>query len=314
MQYANAKPHEHSLFKPTVPSHPDHISIRLLASPGYHLYAINTLRGHHCCGMLPPSHHRALPSALQQLQGILASHAACSSGLLARCNPWRQPCHNTVAQPGRATGAQQSACSSQSQASSSVAAASSQDRGLRSSLRSDLGSGSGLGTWQDSSSGSSDPAQRRQSLLVGGKRFYETVLVQPCSQPSPHHQQQVQQSDGQSSSSSSSRSSSRSSSSSSNNLEQGYQLLLRNYPIKTPAQQVLVLPTRSLALAVAAEWEWLPTGKPVPHKMPLTGLACTAIDQPKSADRVIEHLLKYVHTDGACIRWVGSIGGVQAWQ
>lgn len=146
-----------------------------------------------------------------------------------------------------------------------------------SSLRSELGSGSALGTMQGTGQ---DPAQRRQSLLAHGKRFYDTVTVQPCQIPA-----------GQPASSSS-RSSSR----------QGYQLLLRKYPVKTPAKQVLVLPTLSLALAVAAEWEWLPTGKPAPHKMPLTGLACTAIDQPKEPAKVIEHLLKYVHTDGACIR------------
>jgi chaperone required for assembly of F1-ATPase len=125
-----------------------------------------------------------------------------------------------------------------------------------------------------------DPAQRRQSLLSHGKRFYDTVTIQPCQIPA-----------GQPASSSS-RSSN----------QQGYQLLLRKYPVKTPAKQVLVLPTLSLALAVAAEWEWLPSGKPAPHKMPLTGLACTAIDQPKEPAKVIEHLLKYVHTDGACIR------------
>jgi ATP synthase F1 complex assembly factor 2 len=82
----------------------------------------------------------------------------------------------------------------------------------------------------------------------------------------------------------------------------GYQLLLRNYPVKTPAQHSLVLPTRSLALAVAAEWEWLPSGKPVAHVMPLMGLAATAIDQPKPREKVIDHLLKYVHTDAALVR------------
>jgi chaperone required for assembly of F1-ATPase len=70
------------------------------------------------------------------------------------------------------------------------------------------------------------------------------------------------------------------------NPSRGYQLLLRKYPIKTPAKKLLVLPTRSLALAVAAEWEWLPKGKPVPHLMPLMSLAATAIDQPKEKSKV----------------------------
>jgi ATP synthase F1 complex assembly factor 2 len=155
-----------------------------------------------------------------------------------------------------------------------------------SSLRSDLGSGSALGTHTGFDAGSSDTAARRQSLLSKeGKRFYDTVQVQPCPIPPDHPR-------------------SRTSSSGGDGASQGYQLLLRKYPVKTPAKKVLVLPTLSLALAVAAEWECLPSGKPAPHRMPLTGLACTAIDQPKAAASVIEHLMKYVHTDGACIRCV----------
>jgi chaperone required for assembly of F1-ATPase len=137
-----------------------------------------------------------------------------------------------------------------------------------SSLREELGSGSALGQQQRADSNSEAIAARRQSLLAGsGARFYDTVRVEE---------------DGGSSG--------------------GYRLLLRTYPIKTPAKHMLLLPTRSLALAVAGEWEWLPTGRPAPHVMPLTGLACTAIDQPKERSKVVEHLLKYVHTDGACIR------------
>ncbi|GFH12595.1 assembly factor 2 for F1 mitochondrial ATP synthase, splice variant b [Haematococcus lacustris] len=58
-----------------------------------------------------------------------------------------------------------------------------------------------------------------------------------------------------------------------------YQLLLDKRPIKTPGMQPLVLPTRALALAVAAEWEWQPKGKPRIHTMPLMSIAATAIDQ-----------------------------------
>lgn len=149
------------------------------------------------------------------------------------------------------------------------------------SIREELGSGSALGTiaahGPDTAQQPRDPAERRQSLLAGtGQRFYDTVRVDPHP-------------DGSSSSSGGSH-------------EGSYQLLLHKYPIKTPAKHILMLPTKSLALAVAAEWEWLPTGRPAPHQMPLTGLACTAIDQPKDKAKVVEHLLKYVHTDGACIR------------
>lgn len=152
-----------------------------------------------------------------------------------------------------------------------------------SSLRADLGSGSALGS-MGVHQAESDTAKRRKSLLTKSGRFYETVNVAPYTSPDGSQQQQQHQEQAGGSSS-------------------GYQLLLRKYPIKTPAKNVLVLPTYSLALAVAAEWEWLPTGKPVPHLMPLTSLAATAIDQPKERSRVIEHLLKYVHTDGACIRY-----------
>jgi hypothetical protein len=38
---------------------------------------------------------------------------------------------------------------------------------------------------------------------------------------------------------------------------QGYQVLLGTRPVRTPAKHPLVLPTYPLALAVAAEWEWL---------------------------------------------------------
>jgi hypothetical protein len=39
-------------------------------------------------------------------------------------------------------------------------------------------------------------------------------------------------------------------------LQSGYQILLDQRVLKTPAKRMLVLPTEGLALAVAAEWEW----------------------------------------------------------
>ncbi|MEW5299964.1 MAG: hypothetical protein WDW38_002795 [Sanguina aurantia] len=82
----------------------------------------------------------------------------------------------------------------------------------------------------------------------------------------------------------------------------GFQLLLNKYAIKTPGKRLLVLPTHSLALAVAAEWEWQDKGKPQMHSMPLMSLAATALDQPKPRDKVVETLLKYIHTDTTCCR------------
>lgn len=38
--------------------------------------------------------------------------------------------------------------------------------------------------------------------------------------------------------------------------ETGWQVTLNDRALKTPARQPLVVPTYSLALAIAAEWEW----------------------------------------------------------
>ena len=64
-----------------------------------------------------------------------------------------------------------------------------------------------------------------------------------------------------------------------------------------------MVPNKNLAHAVAAEWEWQETSKPALHSMPLMSLAATAIDQPKSRDKVIENLLRYLHTDSALCRY-----------
>jgi ATP synthase mitochondrial F1 complex assembly factor 2 len=82
-----------------------------------------------------------------------------------------------------------------------------------------------------------------------------------------------------------------------------WQLTLRGYPVKTPGHNALLLPTRALALAVAAEWEWLPDGKPLSVAMPLTALCATALDQPKPRPAVEQSLLKFVHTDAAAVRY-----------
>jgi hypothetical protein len=55
--------------------------------------------------------------------------------------------------------------------------------------------------------------------------------------------------------------------------------MLGHVALRTPAKAPLVLPTRLLALAIAAEWECQSRGKLKPHTMPLTSLAATALDQ-----------------------------------
>jgi hypothetical protein len=229
--------------------------------------------------------HQALPAAALQ---VLRSNSA------ARLLPCVPPTPAAAAAAAAAT----AAATARAAATSLLQPVGVTSARHFSSLRQELGSGAALGDVQtpaaeaatppltagnkassSSSSSSSSTEARRLSLLSkDGKRFYDTVVVE-----------QVPPAAGSSSSSSSSGGG-------------GYQLLLRNVPVKTPAKRLLLLPNLSMALAVAAEWEWLPGGKPTPHLMPLTGLACTAIDQPKEAPKVIEHLMKYVHTDAACIR------------
>ena len=128
--------------------------------------------------------------------------------------------------------------------------------------------------------------------LVGRGRFYDTVRISPVDDPDALQRQAGKapppRFPGTPSSSSSSS---------------WWQLTLRGYPAKTPGHNSLLLPTRALALAVAAEWEWLPDGKPVSVAMPLTALVATALDQPKPRAAVEQTLLKFVHTDAAAVRY-----------
>ena len=71
--------------------------------------------------------------------------------------------------------------------------------------------------------------------------------------------------------------------------------------LRTPARNPLVLPTRPLALAVAAEWA-AQTSRGRPFTMPLMSLAATAIDEPAPREKVISTMISYLHTDGALVR------------
>ncbi|KAK9831932.1 hypothetical protein WJX81_000790 [Elliptochloris bilobata] len=72
--------------------------------------------------------------------------------------------------------------------------------------------------------------------------------------------------------------------------------------LRTPARHTLAVPSRALALAIAAEWQWQEPGRIRPITMPLMSIAATAIDQPKPRAAVIDAMLQYVHTDAACCR------------
>ncbi|MFQ5775419.1 MAG: ATP12 family chaperone protein [Kiloniellaceae bacterium] len=83
---------------------------------------------------------------------------------------------------------------------------------------------------------------------------------------------------------------------------EGYRILLDGRPVRTPAKAELSVPTRALATAVAAEWSG--QGAEVDlRSMPLTALACTAIDlvRPNRA-RVVGNVAAYAGHDLVCYR------------
>lgn len=101
-------------------------------------------------------------------------------------------------------------------------------------------------------------------------------------------------------------------------LEGGFGIALDGKPVVTPAKARLVLPSRPLAEAVAAEWE--AQGPEIdPLAMPLTRLAGSAIDLvgPSRAE-VIARTAAYAATDLLCHRADGPAALVArqqaAWQ
>ncbi|HYG47405.1 MAG TPA: ATP12 family protein [Allosphingosinicella sp.] len=87
--------------------------------------------------------------------------------------------------------------------------------------------------------------------------------------------------------------------------EGGVAILLDGRPVRTPARNLLRLPTEELAEAIAAEWN--AQGEKIdPHAMPLTGLANAAIDRvapdPAAFGR---SLAEYGESDLLCYRAEG---------
>lgn len=85
----------------------------------------------------------------------------------------------------------------------------------------------------------------------------------------------------------------------------GFAVSLDGKPIKTPARSGLVLPTRDLAEAIAAEWR--ECGETVdPGAMPLTGLANAAIDRvAPNKSKFAAGLARYAEADLTCYRAEG---------
>ncbi|HUF56323.1 MAG TPA: ATP12 family protein [Thermohalobaculum sp.] len=82
----------------------------------------------------------------------------------------------------------------------------------------------------------------------------------------------------------------------------GYAVRLDARPLSTPARAPLVVPTRSLAEAVAAEWD-RQEGEVRPAELPLTRSANSAIDRvlPQRPE-VAEAIAAYGETDLLCYR------------
>ena len=84
--------------------------------------------------------------------------------------------------------------------------------------------------------------------------------------------------------------------------EGGWSVELDGRPIRTPARELLVVPTEALAEAIASEWSAVEETVD-PRAMPLTGLANAAIDRvaPDKA-AFAASLAKYAEADLACYR------------
>lgn len=81
--------------------------------------------------------------------------------------------------------------------------------------------------------------------------------------------------------------------------------------VKTPLKAALVLPTRPLAEAVAAEWN-AQVDVINPHAMPLTKLANTAIDRAISeSSKIAAEILEFAGSDMVCYRAESPAGLVQ---
>lgn len=83
---------------------------------------------------------------------------------------------------------------------------------------------------------------------------------------------------------------------------QGFTVHLDGKPVLTPAKNALMVPSRALAEAIAAEWQSQDT-MINPLALPLTRLVSTAIDRvTQRRDAVIAEIAKYAETDLLCYR------------
>ncbi|KAK9115547.1 hypothetical protein Sjap_014494 [Stephania japonica] len=80
--------------------------------------------------------------------------------------------------------------------------------------------------------------------------------------------------------------------------DNGWTVMLDYRTLRSPSKRPLKLPTLSLAKAIAAEWEYQLNDGIRSFTMPLTKLACTALERVSlTRVKIIEHLLKKFHQD-----------------
>lgn len=94
-------------------------------------------------------------------------------------------------------------------------------------------------------------------------------------------------------------------------VEGGYGVLLDGRPMRTPQAARLAVPTRPLAEALAAEWT--AQGEQVtPSSMPLTQIACTAIDLvAQEPERAVEEVVGFAESELLCYRADAPVALVQ---
>lgn len=84
--------------------------------------------------------------------------------------------------------------------------------------------------------------------------------------------------------------------------DEGWAIQLDNRPVKTPAREMLRVPTKALADATAEEWRAVESDID-PRAMPLTGLANAAIDRiTPDPTTFASGLTRYAEADLACYR------------
>lgn len=88
----------------------------------------------------------------------------------------------------------------------------------------------------------------------------------------------------------------------------GFQILLDGRAVRTPKKLPLLVPTRALADAIAAEWA-AQTEHIDPSRMPLSKLAITAIDGVSGSMSEVAHdIVRYAGSDLLCYRAEAPVG------